>query len=57
VIQEKMAKYLRDFSKHIKSDNASTDEFLVEGMSFGDCLKMMDHVSKAVEEYVVRNTR
>jgi len=49
---ERMAAYLRDFARHVRSDQASTDEFMVESMTFPECLELMDHVAAAVDEYV-----
>lgn len=52
--RETMQRYLLDFARHIRSDDANADEFLVEGMSFPDCIALMDHVARAVEQYVER---
>ena len=50
-LNPRMRQLLRAWAKHIRSDDASTDEFLFEGMTFQECLDLMDHVAKAVDNY------
>lgn len=53
-VSPRMRELLLGFARHIRGDEASTDEFLTEGMSFGECLSLMDHVANAVEQYAKR---
>lgn len=52
MIPQRMVELLKDYAKYIKSDEACTDDFLAEGTSFVEVEQLMDHVAKAVEEYV-----
>ncbi len=42
---------LLKFAAHLESDDASTDEFLFEGMTFQEALELMDITAKAIREY------
>lgn len=50
-MSERMRQLLREWARHIRSDDATTDEFLVEGMTLIECIELMDHVARAVEAY------
>jgi hypothetical protein len=49
---DRMKQLMSEFARHIRSDNANTDEFLHEGMTFIECVELMDEVATAVEKYV-----
>lgn len=55
-MSERLRQLLMDFARHVTSDAANTDEYLAEGMTFDEALSVMDHVGKAVTQYVVRET-
>lgn len=52
-----MVKYLKDFSLHLSDGDINTDEFLVEGMTFQECIELMDHIATAIERYVITHSR
>lgn len=45
------------YASHIRSDEANTDEFMTEGMTFQDCIDLMDHVAKAIVRYVEEESK
>lgn len=54
-MDERMKTLLLQYAAYLKSDEAVTDDFLGEGVTFEEAMIMMDHTAKAVEEYVARS--
>lgn len=46
---------MRDYANYLRSDDAVTDDFLSEGVTFEESLELMDKVADAVDQYVDRH--
>lgn len=53
-MDERMKLLLRQYAAYLRSDEAVTDDFLGEGVTFEEAMTMMDHTAQAVDEYVAK---
>lgn len=53
-MDERMKQLLRQYAAYLRSDEAVTDDFLGEGVTFEEAMTMMDHTAQAVDEYVAK---
>lgn len=47
-ITPRLRQLMRDYADYLRSDQAVTDDFLSEGMTFQECLELMDKVAEVV---------